>query len=82
LLTGQQFDMELPFHDGVAIRARIERLISELWQDARALPHHGFTQEGPELPIKCISYNKAMSSYGSDKPDLRIPGWVIHLDDQ
>lgn len=42
----------------------IERLLSELWEACLEMKI--------ETPFETMTYQKAMASYGSDKPDLRL----------
>ncbi|KAL6716599.1 aspartate--tRNA ligase msd1 [Lecanora helva] len=59
-----QLDLERSFATGEDIIAVIEALIRRLWKDVMnvELPHH----------FPRMTYDEAMSLYGSDKPDLRI----------
>jgi len=45
----------------------VEALIKRVWQDRRS----GFL-ENLRFPFKRLSYDTAISTYGSDKPDLRF----------
>ena len=46
------------------IMKRIEKILQKLWKKMLNIDL--------ELPIKKMSYEKAMRNYGSDKPDLRF----------
>jgi aspartyl-tRNA synthetase len=59
-----QLDMEMSFMAEHDVMARIERLLSELWETC--LSHK------IDTPFQRMTYHEAMSSYGSDKPDLRL----------
>jgi aspartyl-tRNA synthetase len=64
-----QLDVEMSFVDLDDVLGVIERLMAEVFQ--RCL---GITIS---LPMRRLSYDEAMQKYGSDKPDLRIPGMEI-----
>ncbi|KAL5465590.1 hypothetical protein PMIN06_000491 [Paraphaeosphaeria minitans] len=57
-----QLDMEMSFADEGTVMTEIEALISKIWST--------FTK-APVTPFSRMTYHEAMSSYGSDKPDLR-----------
>ena len=57
--------MEMGFSGGEDVRDQVERLIRHLWS-------HFLQIELPN-PFPCLTYEQAMSEYGSDKPDLRPP---------
>src|SRR5690606_37770167 len=48
----------------------LEGLFKAVWKDVLDIDL--------ELPITQMSYDEVMRKYGSDKPDLRIPGMEIH----
>ncbi|KAJ3226642.1 hypothetical protein HDU78_010322, partial [Chytriomyces hyalinus] len=58
-----QVDMELSFVKQRDIMSLIERMLCRVWKDIL----------GTEIkaPFKVLTYNQAMSTYGSDKPDTR-----------
>lgn len=60
--------MEMSFAGEEEVMATIEGLLRDLWQELL----------GEEIPDKFqrMTYNEAMSSYGSDKPDLRYQAKV------
>ncbi len=68
-----QVDIETTFLDQDAIMALMEGLISQLFKTVLsvALPS----------PFPKMSYAEAMSRFGSDKPDLRIPLELIDIAD-
>lgn len=67
-----QIDIEMSFVDEDDIRAINEKLLREIWQNFR----------GRTIgPIPQITYNEAMSKYGSDKPDLRNPLLIQDISD-
>lgn len=56
--------MEMSFADGKAVMDCMERLIRELWRKHLQIVLPG------QIPV--LSYNEAMTRYGSDKPDVRL----------
>ena len=64
-----QLDMEMAFVQQEDVMAVMEEAVSLLWKQFK-----GTTAIGP---IPRMSYDQAMSEYGSDKPDLRFQGKLI-----
>ncbi|KAK3058057.1 aspartate--tRNA ligase msd1 [Extremus antarcticus] len=60
-----QIDMEMAFASGEDVMGTIETVIRRLWADCLAID---------DLPedFSRMTYQEAMSKYGSDKPDLRF----------
>jgi len=58
-----QLDLEMSFACGSDVMERVTMLIGTLWKEL-------LNVELP-LPFPTITYNASMTSYGSDKPDLR-----------
>uniref|UniRef100_A0A8B9H0U0 Aspartyl-tRNA synthetase 2, mitochondrial n=1 Tax=Astyanax mexicanus TaxID=7994 RepID=A0A8B9H0U0_ASTMX len=58
-----QVDIEMSFVDQDGIRALIEGLLSFSWPEDK---------EPPGVPFPCITYQQALSEYGTDKPDTRF----------
>ncbi|MFT5482677.1 MAG: aspartyl-tRNA synthetase [Halieaceae bacterium] len=67
-----QIDIETSFMGEDDIMALTEDMIRSLFSDV-------LSTELPEFP--CMTYAEAMSRYGSDKPDLRIPLELVDTDD-
>ncbi|MCX7877716.1 MAG: aspartate--tRNA ligase [Ignavibacteria bacterium] len=61
-----QIDLEMSFVDEKDVFNVVEGLICRVWKEIKNI-------ELPQ-PFKIISYDEAISKYGSDKPDLRIKG--------
>lgn len=59
-----QIDVETSFMTADEVRAVMEQLVRELWQDLAG-------QDLGTFPV--MTHAEAMRRYGSDKPDLRIP---------
>ncbi|OXS16014.1 aspartate--tRNA ligase [Zobellella denitrificans] len=59
-----QIDVETSFMTAEQVRAVMEQLVRELWQDLAG-------QDLGAFPV--MTHAEAMRRYGSDKPDLRIP---------
>jgi aspartyl-tRNA synthetase len=66
-----QLDMEFGFADEKDVMAETEQLLRVLWLD---LLRSELPKEFPRM-----TYQEAMASYGSDKPDLRFEGTVCIL---
>ena len=60
-----QLDLEMSFASGSDVMEQVASLIHTLWRDLL-----GFDLQ---LPFQKITYITAMTLYGSDKPDLRLP---------
>ncbi|KAH7327231.1 tRNA synthetases class II-domain-containing protein [Rhexocercosporidium sp. MPI-PUGE-AT-0058] len=75
-----QIDMEMAFASGHTVMAVVERLIKTVHNFCLQKSPDGVsivTTALPNVPFFRMQYNHAMSSHGSDKPDLRING-LIH----
>jgi aspartyl-tRNA synthetase len=59
-----QLDLEMAFADEETVMETIEAIIGHLWDKILHNPI--------KAPFKRMTYNEAMSKYGSDKPDLRF----------
>jgi aspartyl-tRNA synthetase len=68
-----QIDIETSFLSQDDIMAMMEDLIREVW--------HVVTGDDLPNPFPRLSYKEAMSLYGSDKPDLRVPLKLTELTD-
>ena len=64
-----QLDLEMSFVDRENVISAIEGLLRKLWKDI-------LNVDVPS-PIPHMSYDEAMTSYGSDRPDLRF-GMKLH----
>jgi aspartyl-tRNA synthetase len=67
-----QLDMEMAFVDEAAVQEISETMIRAVFRDTL----------GVELedPFPCLSWHEAMQTYGSDKPDLRVPLHLVDID--
>ena len=61
-----QIDLEMSFVTESDIFKICDGMIYEIWKETKGVE--------VKLPIPVMSYDKAMETYGSDKPDLRIKG--------
>ena len=61
--------MEMAFADEETIMGEIESLISHIWRETSCATPLA-------APFARMTYQEAMSSYGSDKPDLRYTAKV------
>nr|BAL54136.1 aspartyl-tRNA synthetase [uncultured Gammaproteobacteria bacterium] len=69
-----QLDIETSFMDENEIMALMEEMIRELFQEVLKVD---LPDPFPRLP-----YSEALSRFGSDKPDLRIPLELVELTDR
>jgi len=67
-----QLDMEMSFAGEEEVMSTIEGLLRELW--------HELLGEEIASKFQRMTYDEAMSSYGSDKPDLRYQAKVVLFD--
>ena len=68
-----QLDMEMSFVDEEQIMTLMEDMIRDLFAQVAEVPLHA--------PFPRMTYAEAMSRYGVDKPDLRIPLEMVELKD-
>ena len=68
-----QLDVEMSFIDREDILKVMEGLIAKIWKDVAGVDI--------QLPIAHMSYDEAMTSYGSDRPDLRFGMRLIDITD-
>jgi aspartyl-tRNA synthetase len=71
-LTREQLDIEMSFAGAHQVMQVIETLLVDLWKTTLSI--------SMQLPFKHMTYNQAMSTYGSDKPDLRLGMEVCPLE--
>jgi len=74
-----QIDLEMAFANGQDVMLTMEKLIKSLWSEF-AKPGTVISQPLPTSAFPRITYDEAMSKYGSDKPDWRIPGQIHRVD--
>ncbi len=68
-----QLDCEMAFVDEAKVMAMIEGLLKKVFKEVINI-------DIPES-LPAITYDEAISRYGSDKPDLRIPLELVDIDD-
>uniref|UniRef100_A0A670HSP7 Aspartyl-tRNA synthetase 2, mitochondrial n=1 Tax=Podarcis muralis TaxID=64176 RepID=A0A670HSP7_PODMU len=67
-----QIDIEMSFADQAGIQALIEGLLQYSWPD----------EKGPiTIPFPSITYDEALATYGTDKPDTRFEMKIIDVTD-
>lgn len=66
-----QLDIEMSFIDQADIIAVAEKILVDIWKDSL-----GYTIA---TPIPHMTYQNAMSRYGSDKPDLRFGNELVDV---
>lgn len=67
-----QIDLEMSFATGETVMQCVESTLKRLWADLLAF------KDFPDQ-FQRLTYNEAMTKYGSDKPDLRIRMEVSRL---
>lgn len=67
----QQIDVEMSFVDQEAIMQVMEGFIQKLFHDTVGYEI--------QLPLKRLTYQQAMETYGSDKPDTRFDMKIINI---
>ncbi len=68
-----QLDIEMAFVEEADVQALAESLIRDVFRDTLDV-------ELPS-PFPRLSWREAMQRFGSDKPDLRIPGELVDVDE-
>ncbi|KAF7564712.1 aspartyl-tRNA synthetase [Pyrenophora tritici-repentis] len=66
-----QLDMEMAFAGEEEVMEEIEQLLKEVWQHVNNVTLRGKFQR--------MTYHEAMTSYGSDKPDLRFESKIHEI---
>lgn len=59
----QQLDIEMAFASQDDVMQMVEKLLAQLWKDLKL--------EAIDFPLPQLTYQEAIDSYGTDKPDLR-----------
>jgi aspartyl-tRNA synthetase len=68
-----QIDIEMSFMTSDEIMKMTEEMMQKVMKEVKGIEVH--------LPFPRLSYDKAMSRYGSDKPDTRFDMELIHVSD-
>jgi len=68
-----QIDLEMSFIDEQQLQSLIEALMKTLFAEILSI--------NLETPFPRLTYAEAMSKYGSDRPDLRIPLELVEIKD-
>jgi aspartyl-tRNA synthetase len=68
-----QLDIEMAFVEEADVQALAEQLIRDVFRDT--------LEVDLPSPFPRLSWREAMQRYGSDKPDLRIPGELADVDE-
>jgi len=68
-----QLDLEMSFVDREDVIGVVEKLTAEIWK--------GILGKEVSLPIPHITYDVAMDTYGSDRPDLRFDMQLHNITD-
>jgi aspartyl-tRNA synthetase len=80
MLIPVKVDLEMAFSDGEKVMNRTEHFIHSLIDGLIAKnPHQRLAIRMQKPPFPRMTYHEAMHKYGSDKPDLRIPGEVGYV---
>ncbi len=69
-----QIDLEMSFIEQEDVFKLIEGFMAELWREILGIEI--------EVPFKKMSYEEAMSRFGSDKPDLRFDMEIVDISDE
>jgi aspartyl-tRNA synthetase len=67
-----QIDLEMSFVEEKDVFKIVEGVIYDIWKEAAGIEL--------KLPFTVMSYDMAMETYGSDKPDLRVKGELKIVD--
>lgn len=67
-----QVDLEMSFATGEDVMNTVESVVKILWQKLLGISH--------EDPFPRLSYEDAMSNYGSDKPDVRLGSKISRVE--
>jgi aspartyl-tRNA synthetase len=68
-----QLDIEMAFVEEADVQSLAERLVREVFRDTLEV-------QLPQ-PFPRLTWREAMQRFGSDKPDLRIPGELVDVDE-
>ncbi|KAH0284717.1 aspartyl-tRNA synthetase [Aureobasidium namibiae CBS 147.97] len=67
-----QVDLEMSFATGEDVMNTVESVVKTLWQKLLGISH--------QEPFPRLSYEDAMSNYGSDKPDVRLGSKISRVE--
>jgi aspartyl-tRNA synthetase len=67
-----QIDIETSFMTPASIQQLVEKMIKQVWKEI-------INVDLPDFPV--MTWDEAMTRFGSDKPDLRIPMEIVEIAD-
>ncbi|EME49610.1 hypothetical protein DOTSEDRAFT_40799 [Dothistroma septosporum NZE10] len=75
-----QVDLEMAFASGQDVMLVVEAVVKRLWREMVDGFDTAEFQDTSELSFPTLTYQEAMSKYGSDKPDLRYGSEIRRIE--